>query len=704
MKSNNKFSSALVSVEAAWVCAAEVDIQQEEEERVELLERLRKQSVKDKYELVSASTRLDQELREQQLQWKKKTEIRRLRQLPENEQELAIKLVETSSSNNKKKCSIYAMENLRLTMLMKDSTLRQRMKRKKARPRIVQDMLTLERRYAAATRKLQKWWRGHLHRQFWRVYFKEVKAVLQIQRLVRGFLTRQWVRIWHVNRDIRVTRLQALFRGHYIRYKVIPTWKRWEYINVTKIQSVIRMYFAKEFCQRCKREVAALRIQSMWRGFLSRKKFDIRWLEIRAINLQRLVRGTLARKNARKRAARLESGAIQIQRMFRGMKARMEIYTLMRHRETRNRQEYIAVLEVEAEWHRAQRDKLQARLERKQLKQRVAQLEYDYYIEHERIHDMESIYLDMQTQRMRVSPRAIEHGWVEEMEAKMKQQRALITKVKLEVIFALGLEFKRKEKEFIEFQQRINAIEEKRRRFEIWRNEEYLDFWERECRFHYQVKIMQKRQKIAETRRSWQVQLYRTNGKRDHRWRGSHWSPDVIEVSKEKEGFCIGSTDILALVHDKWRLRMQEVDESGPVRDDKEQICDTRGHIDDLSDQVAHTAATAQTEQTKAIFKPVFRDVELSFDKIQKLQREHDKPLVQARQERNTRGSTDNARTGENQTAKGLVKRAKDPMRSLDRQQRKRQLVLAAKVPWHLHDQLEAERRNLANEKAMFKL
>ncbi|ETN19825.1 hypothetical protein PPTG_04995 [Phytophthora nicotianae INRA-310] len=149
MKSNNKFSSALVSVEAAWVCAAEVDIQQEEEERVELLERLRKQSVKDKYELVSASTRLDQELREQQLQWKKKTEIRRLRQLPENEQELAIKLVETSSSNNKKKCSIYAMENLRLTMLMKDSTLRQRMKRKKARPRIVQDMLTLERRYAA---------------------------------------------------------------------------------------------------------------------------------------------------------------------------------------------------------------------------------------------------------------------------------------------------------------------------------------------------------------------------------------------------------------------------------------------------------------------------------------------------------------------------------------------------------------------------
>lgn len=77
---------------------------------------------------------------------------------------------------------------------------------------------------------------------------------------------------------------------------------------------------------------------------------------------------------------------------------------------------------------------------------------------------MESIYLDMQTQRMRVSPRAIEHGWVEEMEAKMKQQRALITKLKLETVFGLGLEFKRREKELIEFQQRIYELEEKRRR------------------------------------------------------------------------------------------------------------------------------------------------------------------------------------------------------------------------------------------------
>ncbi|GMF16117.1 unnamed protein product [Phytophthora lilii] len=128
MKSG-KLVDTLVSVEAAWICAAEVDVQREEEEREEVLAKLRKQSVKDKYELASAATRLDQELREQQLHWRKKTEMRRLRQLPTDERELAAKAAEANSNNNRKKGSIYVMENLRLAMLMKDTKLRQRVKK-----------------------------------------------------------------------------------------------------------------------------------------------------------------------------------------------------------------------------------------------------------------------------------------------------------------------------------------------------------------------------------------------------------------------------------------------------------------------------------------------------------------------------------------------------------------------------------------------
>ncbi|KAG1697493.1 hypothetical protein DVH05_015942 [Phytophthora capsici] len=126
----NKFPNAFVSVETAWICAAQVDVQREEEERELLSEKLRKQNIKAKYELPSDAARLDQELQEQQLQWKKKTEIRRLRQLPTDERELAAKSTEANSDNNRKKRSIYAMENMRLAMLMKDTTkLRQRVKK-----------------------------------------------------------------------------------------------------------------------------------------------------------------------------------------------------------------------------------------------------------------------------------------------------------------------------------------------------------------------------------------------------------------------------------------------------------------------------------------------------------------------------------------------------------------------------------------------
>lgn len=77
---------------------------------------------------------------------------------------------------------------------------------------------------------------------------------------------------------------------------------------------------------------------------------------------------------------------------------------------------------------------------------------------------MESIYLDMQTQRMRVSPRAIEHGWVEEMEAKMKIQRKLITQMKLDVVFGSGLALKQKEVELAQLQAKIQATEETRQK------------------------------------------------------------------------------------------------------------------------------------------------------------------------------------------------------------------------------------------------
>lgn len=70
----------------------------------------------------------------------------------------------------------------------------------------------------------------------------------------------------------------------------------------------------------------------------------------------------------------------------------------------------------------------------------------------------------MKTQRMRVSPRAIEHGWVEEMEHKMKIQRQQITEAKMVLLFELGLKLKTKEAQLQQFQERIAFYEERRQK------------------------------------------------------------------------------------------------------------------------------------------------------------------------------------------------------------------------------------------------
>ncbi|KAJ8523928.1 hypothetical protein ON010_g17189 [Phytophthora cinnamomi] len=149
---------------------------------------------------------------------------------------------------------------------------------------------------------------------------------------------------------------------------------------------------------------------------------------------------------------------------------------------------------------------------------------------------------------------------------------------------------------------------------------------------------------------------------------------------------------------------MQEIASTGKVLDDEVKERDTREHIKDLTDQVALTAATAQIEQTKALFDPCFRDVERSFDQVQRQLHAHEKRLI-ARHEREIQEAVSNdIANREGRIAEINLKRAEDPINELDRQKRKRQLILAAKVPWHLLDQLEAERRSLAREKTMFKL
>jgi hypothetical protein len=211
---------------------------------------------------------------------------------------------------------------------------------------------------------------------------------------------------------------------------------------------------------------------------------------------------------------------------------------------------------------------------------------------------------------------------------------------------------------------------------------------------------LEKRRRIAEQRRRWRVQFYHTNGKVDTRWLGNRWINQVLEEAKTKQIFCIGSVDTLAGIQHKWAKQLAMLDTSHETSKEDTEEERTRKEIHALTEEISALTASAQIEQTKAIFNPVLEDFERAFNDVQTRQTVNEQNAVRFRQQHPKSGgkSEDNKEElHRSVTNNQLAEPRKD-----DRNQKKRQLVLAAKIPWHLLDHLAAERHKLAEEKVLF--
>lgn len=227
-----------------------------------------------------------------------------------------------------------------------------------------------------------------------------------------------------------------------------------------------------------------------------------------------------------------------------------------------------------------------------------------------------------------------------------------------------------------------------------------LYFAQRECLHQHKLKQIEKRREIAEQRRKWVIRRFHSSGKPDRRWKCGKWSAEVLAQAKKKEIFCVANTDLLADIQSKWREHLLE----GEKKTKSNDVEDTIREVDGLANQVALVATQAQIEQTKAIFDPVFQDIEKSYLKAQNQQRRHDKKRRAIRTRELMLRSQDQDSLSVKQASENLKLVKKDAESGPSREQRKRQLIQAAKIPWQLLDQLSAERRKLEEEKAMFKV
>lgn len=218
---------------------------------------------------------------------------------------------------------------------------------------------------------------------------------------------------------------------------------------------------------------------------------------------------------------------------------------------------------------------------------------------------------------------------------------------------------------------------------------------QRECYYKQKRKTLKKRRQIAEQRRRWRIQQFHTNGKIDTRWRGNQWNEQVLEEAKAKEVFCIGAVDILAGVQEKWNKIMKTSHDGSPDAEPSEEEV-VRTEIQTLSAEIAAITANAQIEQTKAVFDPVLEDIERAFVKVQSRQRINVANRDAHREALRNMGDT----VGNPQ----IEQSSSVVIASGDHIKKMQQLVAAAKIPWHLLDELAGEKHKLEEERALFKI
>ena len=159
------------------------------------------------------------------------------------------------------------------------------------------ELYELERVHTMAARVIQKVFRSYLSAQFWKEFLVKVKAALSLQRLVRGMITRELIRLWYIRRNYLVGLMQSALRA-YLTRKVWKTVVQWESFNASKIQQAARGFIARRIAREMQLAIASTRIQCLWRGICGRAEADRFWLD-RMVSLQKLVKASTTRSTRR---------------------------------------------------------------------------------------------------------------------------------------------------------------------------------------------------------------------------------------------------------------------------------------------------------------------------------------------------------------------------------------------------------------------
>jgi hypothetical protein len=406
------------------------------------------------------------------------------------------------------------------------------------------ELLFLQRIQHHAASAIQRAYRKYKRMEYWKEFLVKSAAVVKIQRVARGFVTRRLVRRWFARRNHMVVIVQSLVR-RYLARKHARILREIYDCAALIIQKVFRGVLTRRALRLQRLHRAAAMIQRLWRGAVGRARADRLWVNRCATKVQRLGRGMLDRLRSQALRKELNGAARQLQRHFRGLQARRVRNRLLWERDLDQRRMLIKVLFAEFYYWSQEAKRWRSILDRERIdekcapatilsrnlsfleltRRRVEDLMQQCRSAREQIRVLEFDFLALQKERRLVSPRAVEQGWALELDKYVLQYRSRVTNAKLDYLFGPNLELSRirERKEALEAQQ-AEALR-MARAVEKWREEELSAMWkvrhalpaarpgltdpaQRDNEIRWRTMKRQKQMRVAEEKRKWTLRFY----------------------------------------------------------------------------------------------------------------------------------------------------------------------------------------------------
>eukprot|EP01032_Pedospumella_encystans_P009224 gene9224-10880_t len=296
-----------------------------------------------------------------------------------------------------------------------------------------------------------------------------------------------------------------------------------------KIQRIVRGRLARVRCFWLLRNMAATRIQCLWRGVVGRLFTDKLWLQKTVIPIQNMYRRRLALKRYVGIKAEFNAAALKIQKKFRNWYSSRRMGDRLFEREMGYRMKNIKMLTSEEELCQEYLSKAMERLVKNQFKEKAEKATKALINCEVDIYTKENDLTEFRRQSEILSSRAREQGFDVELAKNIADTRNELTELKLKYIFELSADVHRADG-FLEDQvYEVESWAANRNRVSEWRSDQY----DERRHLNYKREILARRRAkriaIGEERRRWAVLYYTSDGKPDKRRRpGRPWEASVF--------------------------------------------------------------------------------------------------------------------------------------------------------------------------------